>query len=152
MSAFKGSYLHSVDNKGRVNLPAKLRKYISPEANDTFILTRGFDQCIFVYPLDEWYSYEQAIRSLRSSSADSRFVMRHLLQYASEVQLDGQSRIMLPHNLLQFAEIVDEVLVLGVLERIEIWNPVIYDNYIKQQKATYEEVAEKVFQINGIPT
>jgi MraZ protein len=152
MSAFKGSYIHSVDNKGRVNLPAKLRKYISPEANDTFILTRGFDQCIFAYPLDEWHSYEQAIRSLRSSSADSRFVMRHLLQYASEVQLDGQSRIMLPHNLLQFAEIVNEVLILGVLERIEIWNPVIYENYIKQQKATYEEVAEKVFQINGIPT
>jgi MraZ protein len=152
MSAFKGSYIHSVDNKGRVNLPAKLRKYISPEANDTFIVTRGFDQCIFAYPLDEWHSYEQAIRSLRSSSADSRFVMRHLLQYASEVQLDAQARIMLPHNLLQFSEIVNEVLILGVLERIEIWNPIIYDTYIKQQKATYEEVAEKVFQINGIPT
>jgi MraZ protein len=152
MSAFKGSYIHSIDNKGRINLPAKLRKYISPEANDTFIITRGFDQCIFAYPQDEWSNYEQAIRGLRSSSADSRFVTRHLLQYASEVQIDGQSRIMLPQNLLQFAEIKNEAMILGVLERIEIWNPQIYDNYIKQQEATYEEVAEKVFQTNGIPT
>ncbi len=152
MSAFKGSYVHSIDNKGRVNLPAKLRKYISPEANDTFIVTRGFDQCIFGYPLDEWYNYEQAIRGLRSSSADSRFVMRHLLQYASEVQLDGQSRIMLPQKLLQFAEIKNDALILGVLERIEIWDPDIYEQYIQQQEASYEEVAEKVFQNNDIPT
>ncbi len=152
MSAFKGSYIHSIDNKGRVNLPVKLRKYISPEANDSFIVTRGFDQCIFAYPLDEWHNYEQAIRSLRSSSADSRFVMRHLLQYASEVQLDGQSRIMLPQNLLKFADIKSEALILGVLERIEIWNPEIYESYIQQQEASYEEVAEKVFQTNGIPT
>jgi len=151
MSAFKGSYVHSIDNKGRINLPAKLRKYISPEANDTFIVTRGFDQCIFAYPLDEWHSYEQAIRGLRSSSADSRFVMRHLLQYASEVQLDGQSRIMVPQTLLKFADIKNEAMIIGVLERIEIWNPDIYENYIQQQEASYEEVAEKVFQNNGLP-
>lgn len=152
MSAFKGSYIHSIDNKGRVNLPAKLRKYISPDANDTFIVTRGFDQCIFAYPLDEWHNYEQVIRSLPSSSADSRFVMRHLLQYANEVQLDGQSRIMLPQNLLIFADIKNEALILGVLERIEIWNPGVYETYIQQQESSYEEVAEKVFQTNGIPT
>lgn len=152
MSAFKGSYIHSIDNKGRVNLPAKLRKYISPDANDTFIVTRGFDQCIFAYPLDEWHNYEQTIRSLPSSSADSRFVMRHLLQYANEVQLDGQSRIMLPQNLLTFADIKNEALILGVLERIEIWNPGVYETYIQQQESSYEEVAEKVFQTNGIPT
>lgn len=150
MSAFKGSFIHSIDNKGRINLPAKLRKYLSPEANDTFIITRGFDQCIFAYPYDEWSNYEQQIRALPSSDSKSRFVMRHLLQYATEVQLDGQSRIMIPQSLLAFANIKNEALILGVLERIELWNPDIYDNYIKQQEATYEEVAEKVFQNNNI--
>lgn len=150
MSSFKGGFVHSIDNKGRINLPSKLRKHISIEANDTFIVTRGFEQCIFAYPLDEWSNYEKAIRGLRSSSADSRFVMRHLLQFANEVQLDGQSRIMLPQNLLQFAEIKNDALILGVLERIEIWNPEIYDNYINGKDVSYEEVAEKVFQNNGI--
>jgi MraZ protein len=55
MSSFKGSYEYSVDNKGRVNIPARLRKYVSPEANDTFVITRGYDACLFVYPLDVWY-------------------------------------------------------------------------------------------------
>ncbi len=150
MSSFKGSFIHSIDNKGRINLPSKLRKYIAPEANDTFIVTRGFEQCIFAYPLDEWNNYEKAIRGLRSSSADNRFVMRHLLQFATEVQLDGQSRIMLPQNLIQLAEIKNDVLIIGMLERIEIWNPEIYDNYIGSKDATYEEVAEEVFKINGI--
>jgi MraZ protein len=151
MSAFKGSFIHSIDSKGRINLPAKLKKYISPDANETFVITRGFDRCIFAYPLDEWNIYEQQIRGLRSSDSKSRFVMRHLLQYATEVQIDGQSRIMLPGGLLTFADIKSEALVLGVLERIEIWNPEVYESYIKEQEATYEEVAEKVFLNNGIP-
>jgi MraZ protein len=151
MSSFKGSHIHSIDSKGRVHLPAKLRKHISTEANDTFVITRGFEQCIFAYPLDEWSIYEKAIRGLRSSSADNRFVMRTLLQYAVEVQLDGQSRIMLPQNLIQFAEIKNEVFVLGVLERIEIWNPEIFQSYSNQQNTSYEDVAEKVFKTNDIP-
>ncbi|HLX12368.1 MAG TPA: MraZ N-terminal domain-containing protein, partial [Bacteroidota bacterium] len=54
LSSFKGSYTYSVDSKGRINIPAKLRKYVSPDANDTFIVTRGFEKCLFVFPADEW--------------------------------------------------------------------------------------------------
>ncbi len=152
MSAFKGSFVHSIDNKGRINIPAKLRKYLNPEANDTFVITRGFDRCIFAYPYDEWSNYEKQIRMLRTSDANSRYVMRHLLQFATEVQLDAQSRIMLPQKLIHLAEIKNEALILGVLDHLEIWNPDIYENYIQQQDASYEEVAEKVFQINNIQT
>jgi MraZ protein len=146
MSSFKGSYDYSVDNKGRINIPARLRKYVSPEANDTFIITRGYEQCLFVYPLDEWNKLEQSIRDLSPTNPKHRFFMRTLLERATESQLDGQSRIIIPKELLQFAGIENEVLILGVLERIEVWNPHIYKEYQKSQAESYENVAQNVLQ------
>lgn len=144
MSSFKGSYSYSVDSKGRINIPAKLRKYVSPEANDTFVATRGFEKCLFLYPLDEWNTLEGSVRELSPSNSQHRFITRTLLQYATETQLDGQSRITIPKELLQFAGIEDQVLIVGVLERIEAWNPKEYDVYMKSQTDSYENVAQTV--------
>ena len=144
MSSFKGSYSYSVDNKGRINIPAKLRKYVSSEANDTFVVTRGFEKCLFLYPLDEWNTLEGSIRNLSPSNSQNRFITRTLLQYATESQLDGQSRITIPKELLQFAGIQDQVLIVGVLERIEVWDPKEYESYMASQTETYENVAQKV--------
>ncbi len=146
MSSFKGSYSYSVDSKGRINIPSRLRKYVSPEANDTFIVTRGYEQCLFVYPLDEWSKLEQSIRELTTTNPKHRFFMRTLLEKATESQLDGQSRITIPKELLQFASIENEVLILGVLERIEVWNPKVYQEYQKAQAESYENVAQNVLQ------
>jgi MraZ protein len=146
MSGFKGRFNYSVDNKGRMNIPAKLRKSISPEANDSFIITRGFEQCLFVYPLDEWNKLEQSIRELSPSNAQHRYFERALLQWATESPLDGQFRIIIPQELLKFAGIENEVMIIGVLERIEVWNPAIFDEYMNTQPASYENVAESVFK------
>jgi MraZ protein len=146
MSSFKGSYEYSVDSKGRINIPARLRKYVSPDANDTFVITRGYEQCLFVYPLDEWNKLEQSIRQLTTTNPRHRFFMRTLLERASESILDGQLRISIPKELLQFAGIENEVLILGVLERIEVWNPTIYQRYVSSQADSYEDVAQTVLQ------
>jgi MraZ protein len=146
MSSFKGSYSYSIDSKGRINIPAKLRKYVSPEANDTFVITRGFERCLFVYPQDEWNVLEQSIRGLSSSDPKHRFFTRTLLQWATDSQLDGQSRITIPRELLQFATIENEVLIVGVLERIEVWNPKVYEDYMKAQAESYEDVAHAVLK------
>jgi len=146
MSSFKGSYEYSVDNKGRINIPAKLRKYVSAEANDTFVVTRGYERCLFVYPLDEWSKLEHSIRELSTTNPQHRFFMRTLLEKATECQLDGQSRIIIPKELLQFAGIENEVLILGVLERIEVWNPKIYREYQTSQSESYENVAQNVLR------
>ena len=146
MSSFKGSYAYSVDSKGRINIPAKLRKYVSPEANDTFVITRGYEKCLSVYPLDEWNKLEEAIRQLSSTNPKHRFFARTLLESATESQLDAQSRITIPKELLQFAAIENEVLILGVLERIEVWNPKEYKNYRSGQDESYENVAQTVLQ------
>jgi MraZ protein len=146
VSSFKGSYTYSADSKGRVNIPAKLRTYVSREANDTFVITRGFEQCVFVYPLDEWGKLEKTIRQLSPTNAQHRFFMRVLLERATESKLDGQFRISIPKELLQFAGIENEVLIIGVLEHIEIWNPQQYEQYLKAQAQSYESVAQTVLQ------
>ena len=148
MSSFKGRYSYSVDNKGRIALPAKLRKSVSPTANDMFIITRGFEQCLFLYPQDEWNRLEDSIRSLSPSNPQHRFFVRTLLQWSSDCQLDSQARISIPQELQKFAGIENEVLILGVLERIEIWNPRSYEEYMNNQPATYETVAESVLKPN----
>ncbi len=145
MSSFKGSYEYAVDSKGRINIPAKLRRYLSAEANDTFVITRGYERCLFAYPLDEWSALEQSVRKLSASDPKHRFFERVLLQWATETQLDAQSRITIPPALLQFAGIDNAVLIIGVLERIEIWNPREYREYLATQGETYEEVAQHVF-------
>jgi MraZ protein len=146
MSSFKGSYTYAVDNKGRVNLPAKLRKYVSPEANDTFVVMRGFEKCLFVYPIDEWNKVEQNLRNLSSYNPEHRSFVRLMLELASETQLDAQARLSIPQELREFADIQNDVRILGMLDKIELWNPKIYDEYKNGQPESYESIAAKVME------
>lgn len=141
---FKGQFTYSVDSKGRISIPAKLRKHVSPEANDTFIMTKGTDACIDVYPLDQWNQFEQKLLVLNQFKPnDARFI-RMILQNASEDTLDSQSRILIPQPLLEYAKIEKEVLILGALKKIEIWSPKVYEEYINQSPETYEQIAAEV--------
>lgn len=144
MSSFKGSYIYAVDEKGRVSIPARMRKYLSPEANETFVITRGTDTCLFLFPLDEWEKLERKLKDLNTFNPQHRFLVRILLMWAVEVTLDNQSRVMIPKNLLEFAKIDKEALIIGALDRIEIWNPSIFQEYVNSQPESYESVVEKI--------
>jgi len=146
MSSFKGRHIYSVDEKGRVALPAKLRVKISAKSKGNFVITRGFERCLYVYPQDEWEKLEQFVRSLSFLDARHRFYSRTLFEMASDSRLDNQYRLTIPPELLSFADIKDEVLIIGVLDRIEMWNPAVYDEYKRNQPDTYETVAEQVFK------
>ncbi len=145
MSSFKGRFQFTVDAKGRVNLPAKMRKNVAPEAGDTFVLTRGFEKCIFVYPNDEWMIIEASLRKLHTPNPKHRQIMRALLEYATDVQIDSASRLMLSKDLMEFAGIDGDVLILGVFDRIEIWNPSVYADYKSTLEESYEDVAAAVW-------
>lgn len=144
MSSFKGSYKYSVDAKGRVNLPLKLRKYLSAESQNTFVVTLGFEQCLYAYPLDEWKKNEQMLRSLSTYHQEHRRFIRVMLEHAEEIELDGQFRIMIPQEHRDRAQIKEEVHIVGTLDKIEFWNPQLYDEYKKSSDETYEEIAAKV--------
>ncbi|GAB4293139.1 MAG: division/cell wall cluster transcriptional repressor MraZ [Ignavibacteriaceae bacterium] len=141
---FRGQYSYSIDSKGRISIPAKLRKHLSPEANDSFILTRGTSECIDVYPMDQWNQMEEKLINLNPFNPDDLKFIRMISQYATDVTLDSQSRILIPQNLLDYAGIKDEVLILGALKKIEIWNPQKYNEYLDNINETYEQIAAKV--------
>ncbi len=146
MSSFKGSFNYTVDSKGRINIPAKMRKNLAPEANNSFVITRGFEPCIFVYPNDEWMKRETEIGKLQQTNPQDRFFTRMLLQYATDAELDGQSRIILPKELMQYAKIENAVFILGAFDRIEVWSPEEYKKYLDSQQDDYLTVASKVFE------
>jgi len=146
MSSFKGSYMYSVDDKGRVSLPSKLRKYVSTDANDTFIVTRGFEKCLFLYPIDEWNKLESNLRKLSSNDPQHRQFIRATLEFAQESQLDSQARISIPPELREYASIQNEVRIIGTLDKIELWNPKTYEEYKISQPESYESIAAKVMQ------
>ena len=138
--------MYAVDEKGRINLPAKLRKYVSPEANDTFVITRGFEKCLFIYPVDEWNKTEENLRSLSGYDPEHRRFIRTLLELASESQLDAQARLSIPQELREYANIKDQVRIIGTLDKIELWNPTVYDEYKDDQPEPYESIAARVMK------
>ncbi len=144
MAFFKGQESYSIDNKGRVNIPSKMRKSVSPDANDTFVVTRGTDNCVWAYPLDEWKKYEDKFESLNQYDEKNRYFLRMLLMWAEEVTLDAQQRISIPKKLLEYAKIDSKVTIIGMGDKIEFWEPKNYDKYINANEESYEAVAQKV--------
>lgn len=147
MSTFKGSDIYAVDAKGRVSIPAKMRRHLNPEARQTFVVSRGLEKCLYAYPLDEWNKLETSIRSLHQSNDRDRFFLRMLMQWSEEITMDAQSRLLIPHTLLDFAEIKNEVYIVGVLDHIELWNPQNFKRYMESMKKSYESVAEEVLGV-----
>lgn len=144
---FKGQFLHSIDNKSRLSLPARLRKNVAPEAENTFVLTLGIDKCIHIYPKDEWKVIEEKLLKLNSfDQRDARFI-RMMLQNAQEETMDAQSRILITQPLLDYAGITNEVLILGALKKIELWNQTTYKEYLASSTESFEQIASQVMRI-----
>lgn len=145
MSEFIGKYRYSVDDKGRVNIPVKLKKNLLESANGSFVITRGFDGCLLLFPLDIWkHKVAEWKEKLNPYDAEDRSFLRTMTHWANDVQLDKQSRITIPGELLGFAGISSEVILLGMLDNIEIWDPKRYEQYMGNIEPNYESIASKV--------
>lgn len=141
---FRGQFKYSVDSKGRISIPAKLRRHVAPDANETFVMTKGTAACIDIYPLDQWQHIEEKLLKLNPFNPDDAKFIRMISQFASEDTMDSQARILIPQPLIEYAKIEKEVLILGALKKIEVWNPKIYEEYINQTGESYEQIAAKV--------
>ncbi|WP_069132750.1 division/cell wall cluster transcriptional repressor MraZ [Rhodohalobacter halophilus] len=152
MPSFKGEYEHSVDNKGRVAFPAKLRKNLAPEAQEKFTLLRGLEPCLYLYPQDEWERVEDKLSQINSFSRQGRTVKRNFLRFAEDLALDKQNRISLPSHLMDWSGIQESAIFIGSGERIEIWSPEKLDEVDSELSfESYQELFEKVMggQHNG---
>lgn len=125
MSNFLGSELVTLDAKGRLIVPARMRKGLAPEANDTFVIVRGFDPCVNMYPLDEWNQFNTQLRELKKGDDEARAFVRALFESAQECPLDGSSRVTLTDLLIEVGGFArgKEVKVLGAMDKIELWDP-----------------------------
>ncbi|MBO4678440.1 MAG: division/cell wall cluster transcriptional repressor MraZ [Lachnospiraceae bacterium] len=120
---FKGEFNHTIDEKGRLIIPAKLREGLGNE----FVVTRGLDGCLFGYNNSEWEIFEDKLRKLPITNKDARTFQRYMLAGAASVEVDKQGRILLPQNLRNDAKLEKDVVLIGVGSRIEIWNKDIYE-------------------------
>src|SRR5512136_1876704 len=115
---FLGEFSHSIDDKGRLTLPAKFR----PDLGQGIVVTRGIDKCLFIFTLDEFQHIADKVSELPMTKADGREFSRHFFSGASDVEVDKQGRVLIPQNLRDYAGLDGEVTVAGVNKRIEVWD------------------------------
>ncbi len=118
MAAFKGEYSHTIDAKGRLIIPSRLREQLG----DRFVVTKGLDGCLFVFDSDGWDAFEDKLRALPMDNRDARMLSRFFLAGAADAEVDKQGRILLPAALLGHAGIDKEAVVIGAGNRVEIWS------------------------------
>lgn len=141
---FIGEYEHSVDAKGRVIMPAKLRDDIG----EKFILTKGLDGCLFAYSQTEWTNFEEKLKTLPLTNKNARDFVRFFLSGAIECEIDKQGRFLIPSNLRNYSKLDKDIVILGVGTRIEIWNKDTWNKSAEDISA--DEIAENMDKLLGI--
>ena len=119
---FRGSFEHSVDSKGRVSVPSRFREILAERYEGRLVLTKDYDNCVMAYPLEEWERVEDKIKALPQSQKEVRDYMRFVFSNAAECELDRQGRILIPPSLREGARISKAVMVVGMLNKMEIWD------------------------------
>ena len=135
-----GEYEHSIDTKGRMAMPAKLREGLGAK----FIITKGLDGCLFVYSMDEWQRVEQKLASLPMSRKTARDITRFLFGGACEAECDKQGRVLLPANLRRYAALERDAVIVGVGSRAEIWDAAKWQQYNEESAEDVNELAEQL--------
>ena len=138
----KGEYNHSVDAKGRMIVPSKLRDALG----SSFVITRGMDPCLLAYPNDEWELFEEKLNQLPRTNKKARDLKRYFVGSAVDCEIDSQGRILLPSNLREFAKILKDVVIVGMVENVEIWSKEEYDAK-KKEEPDFDELATGIEEL-----
>lgn len=140
---FMGEYHCNLDDKGRLIIPAKLRN----DLGNNFVVTRGLDNCLFIYPNGEWNNIISKYKELPNTK-DARNFMRFFLSGAATSDFDKQGRINIPSPLMSYADLKKECVIIGVNERIEIWDCEKWNNFIDENEDQLSDIADKLFASN----
>jgi MraZ protein len=140
---FIGEYQHTTDEKGRLIIPSKFRELLGQE----FVMTKGLDNCLFVYPKAEWEVLETKLKSLPLTNKDARAFVRFFFSGASESSLDKQGRVLIPGNLRLHSKIDKDTVIIGVSTRLEIWSKAEWESYNDDDSLSYDNIAEKMAEL-----
>ncbi len=143
---FYGEYLHTIDRKGRLILPAKYRELAKTHFIERFFITRGLDKCLFMFAEEEWRTQEQRFKNMSFTKQQSRTFNRLYFSGAQEMVPDKQGRILLPIYLKDFAGIKKDVIIVGVSNRIEIWAKDEWGKFYNNWRPSFEEIAEQMME------
>ena len=138
---FIGEYNHNLDEKNRLMIPSKFREQLT----STFILTRGLDGCLVIYSIDSWNNITSKLNTLPFTKKDARNFLRFIASNAIDLQFDKQGRIVIPNNLKMHAGLSKECVVIGTLDKIEIWSKENWDKFNLENKDKFELIAENLF-------
>jgi len=142
---FYGQYDHFLDRKGRIIIPSRLRQVLVEAFSEKFMATRGFEECIFLFPIEQWRNVEEKTKTLPSMTGSrARALTRLLFASATECSMDKQGRILLPQKLRQYAGIKKDVVIIGVSSRIEIWSKERWAKYLEKEGKAFEKTAEEL--------
>jgi len=144
---FYGEYVHSIDRKGRLILPARFREVAKSNFIEKFFVTRGLDKCLFMFSEEEWRSQENKFKAISFTKQEGRTFNRLFFSGAVEVIADRQGRILVPQYLKDFAEIKKDVVLVGVANRIEIWAKDKWQDFFGNSKSSFEQISEKLLDM-----
>ncbi|GAB4376894.1 MAG: division/cell wall cluster transcriptional repressor MraZ [Calditrichia bacterium] len=146
MAEYYGTFRNILDSKGRVNMPARFRDMDEIAGNDEhiFILTRGSEPYIAVFPLDEWRRINQELDKDMGTGGEKRNLKRYINYFSSQQKVDKQGRLNLPQELIKYAQLEKEVVLIGTGNKIEIWNPKLIDTEITNSEFEYRQHAKRL--------
>ena len=144
MTNFIGEFECKLDVKGRLMLPSGLRKQLDPAAQERFVLNRGFEKCLVLYPKNDWEYISAEVNKLNQYVKKNREFIRYFYRGASELGLDATGRILLPKRLLGYAAVEKEVILFAYSNRIEVWDAVTYHNLLTDEPDEFADLAEEV--------
>lgn len=139
---FMGEFHHNIDDKGRLVIPNKFRN----ELGQSFIITRGLENCLYVYSMEEWNSLVAKLKSLPFTKKDARIFIRSFFSGATECEFDRQGRINITSPLVSYADIDKECVIIGANDRIEIWSKEGWNHFMDVNSSKLEDIAENLFQ------
>ena len=140
---FMGEYHHNIDEKGRLIMPSKFRN----DLGETFVITRGIDSCLFVYPKESWNNITSKLNELSFTKKDVRSFQRFFLSAATICEFDKQGRVSVTSPLADYADLTKECVIIGVNDRIEIWSKENFDKFLNDNIDNVSDIAEHLFEV-----
>ena len=140
---FLGEYKYSIDDKKRLAVPTKFRQSLGQKA----VITRGLDQCLFLYPVKEWEKLAKKLSQLPLSQSDARGFVRLMLGGAMEVAIDNMGRILVPDYLKDYASLEKKVVMVGLYDRVELWDETVFEKYRAKTELAAGDIAERLKEL-----
>ena len=143
MAFFSSEYECKLDAKGRLVLPARIKASLPEASGNELVIRRAFEPCLILYPMVEFKKLYSKISGLNEFNPEYRMLQRNFFRNSSTVELDNNGRFLIPKNMLQYAKLEKDVIIVGMGNKVEIWNPELYENYLIDDQEKFSDLAQK---------